>query len=153
MSIASDLIRGHTDTIVLSLLSLGDSYGYKINKDIMELTAGRFEFKEATLYTAFRRLEQAGFIASYWGDENSGARRRYYVITEKGKEQYRQNLREWEKARAITEKLLYAANATNAADSSGAPNKGTQKAKNAQFINSAQNAKGTQCEARKDDEK
>ena len=56
LSIASDLIRGHTDTIVLSLLSLGDSYGYKINKDIMELTAGRFEFKEATLYTAFRRL-------------------------------------------------------------------------------------------------
>ena len=150
MSIASDLIRGHTDTIVLSLLSLGDSYGYKINKDIMELTAGRFEFKEATLYTAFRRLEQAGFIASYWGDENSGARRRYYVITEKGKEQYRQNLREWEKARAITEKLLYAANAT---DSSGAPNKGTQKAENAQFINSAHNAKNTQCEARKDDEK
>ena len=150
LSIASDLIRGHTDTIVLSLLSLGDSYGYKINKDIMELTAGRFEFKEATLYTAFRRLEQAGFIASYWGDENSGARRRYYVITEKGKEQYRQNLREWEKARAITEKLLYAA---NAADSRGAPNKGTQKAENAQFINSAQNAKDAQCEARKDDEK
>lgn len=119
LSIASDLIRGHTDTIVLSLLSLGDSYGYKINKDIMELTAGRFEFKEATLYTAFRRLEQAGLIASYWGDENSGARRRYYVITEKGKERYRQNLREWEKARAITEKLLYAA---SAADSGGAPN-------------------------------
>lgn len=109
MSIASDLIRGHTDTIILSLLSLGDSYGYKINKDIMELTSNRFEFKEATLYTAFRRLEQAGFIASYWGDENSGARRRYYIITEKGRERYRQNLKEWERARAITEKLLYAA--------------------------------------------
>lgn len=108
MSIASDLIRGHTDTIILSLLTLGDSYGYKINKDIMEITGGRFEFKEATLYTAFRRLEQAGLIASYWGDESTGARRRYYVITEIGKEQYARNLTEWEKARSATEKLLYA---------------------------------------------
>lgn len=110
MSIASDLIRGHTDTIILSLLSLGDSYGYKINKDIMELTGGRFEFKEATLYTAFRRLEQSGLIASYWGDESTGARRRYYIITEKGRQEYRKNVAEWEKARAVTEKLLYAGN-------------------------------------------
>lgn len=150
LSIASDLIRGHTDTIVLSLLSLGDSYGYKINKDIMELTAGRFEFKEATLYTAFRRLEQAGLIASYWGDENSGARRRYYVITEKGKEQYRQNLREWEKARAITEKLLYAA---TTADSSSAPNKVTQKDKGAQCKDDKRNANNALYSERKDDEK
>ena len=49
MSVASDLIRGHTDTIILSLLIIGDSYGYKINKDIMRLTGNRFEFKEATL--------------------------------------------------------------------------------------------------------
>ena len=66
MSVASDLIRGHTDTIILSLLIIGDSYGYKINKDIMRLTGNRFEFKEATLYSAFRRLEQAGLIVSYW---------------------------------------------------------------------------------------
>lgn len=110
LSIASDLIRGHTDTIILSLLSLGDSYGYKINKDIMELTGGRFEFKEATLYTAFRRLEQSGLIASYWGDESTGARRRYYIITEKGRQEYKKNVAEWEKARAVTEKLLYAGN-------------------------------------------
>lgn len=44
MSVASDLIRGHTDTIILSLLIIGDSYGYKINKDIMRLTGNRFEF-------------------------------------------------------------------------------------------------------------
>mgnify|MGYP003173859778 CR=1 FL=1 len=73
MSVASDLIRGHTDTIILSLLIIGDSYGYKINKDIMRLTGNRFEFKEATLYSAFRRLEQAGLIVSYWGEEAVGA--------------------------------------------------------------------------------
>lgn len=109
MSIASDLIRGHTDTIILSLLMIGDSYGYKINKDIMSLTDGRFEFKEATLYTAFRRLEQSGFITSYWGDENVGARRKYYAITESGRTEYFRSTAEWEKTKGIVEGLIYAA--------------------------------------------
>ncbi len=84
MSIASDMIRGHTDTIILAHLMSGDSYGYKINRSISEKTGGQYELKEATLYTAFRRLEQLGFISSYWGDENTGARRRYYSITPAG---------------------------------------------------------------------
>ena len=67
MSIASDLIRGHTDTIILAQLLQEDSYGYKINKRIQELTQNEYELKEATLYTAFRRLEEAGYICSYWG--------------------------------------------------------------------------------------
>ena len=116
MSIASDLIRGHTDTIILSLLMTGDSYGYKINKDIMALSGNRFEFKEATLYTAFRRLEQAGFIASYWGDENTGARRKYYVITDAGRKQYRENIKEWERTRLIVDNLLYAADNSGKAE-------------------------------------
>lgn len=60
MSIASDLIRGNTEMIILAHLLDGDSYGYKINKAISQKTDGGFELKEATLYTAFRRLEEAG---------------------------------------------------------------------------------------------
>ena len=60
MSITSDLIRGHTDTIILAQLSNADSYGYQINKTIQEKTKQEYELKEATLYSAFRRLEQAG---------------------------------------------------------------------------------------------
>ncbi len=112
MSIASELIRGHTDTIILSLLIRGDSYGYQINKDIMSLTNDRFELKEATLYTAFRRLEQAGCITAYWGSENTGARRKYYSITQKGKELYNTNIAEWERSRDIVDRLLYAAKNT-----------------------------------------
>ena len=56
MSIASDIIRGHTDAIILARLSAGDSYGYEINKAILRKTNGRYELKEATLYTAFKRL-------------------------------------------------------------------------------------------------
>ena len=56
-----------------------------INKVISEQSDSFFELKEATLYTSFRRLEESHYITSYWGDENSGARRRYYSITENGK--------------------------------------------------------------------
>lgn len=86
MSIAGDLIRGHTDAIILARLLRGDSYGYEINKTISTLSSGRFELKEATLYTAFKRLEESGCIASYWGDSGAGARRRYYTITPQGRE-------------------------------------------------------------------
>lgn len=106
MSIASDMIRGHTDTIILAQLLRGDSYGYKINRAIELETAGEFELKEATLYSAFRRLEQVGYIVSYWGDENTGARRRYYSITEYGVQMYYQMLAEWERSKKIIDKLI-----------------------------------------------
>ncbi len=106
MSTTSDMIRGHTDTIILALLCQGDSYGYKINKNISNITSGRYELKEATLYTAFKRLEESGCISSYWGDEGSGARRRYYTITNHGKEVYAALLCEWEETRDIIEKLV-----------------------------------------------
>ena len=106
MSIASDLIRGHTDTIILALLLHGDNYGYEINKSIMQKTDGKYELKEATLYTAFRRLEQAGFIASYWGDEQTGARRRYYKITEEGKNHHKTLITDWNNAKEMIDKLI-----------------------------------------------
>ena len=71
-TISTDLIRGHTDTIILNILRQGDSYGYEIYKKIIELSGNKYELKEATLYTAFRRLEQGGYIVSYWGDETQG---------------------------------------------------------------------------------
>ncbi len=106
MSITADLIRGHTDTIILAALLQGDSYGYRINRTLCTLTDGRYELKEATLYTAFKRLEEAGYIRSYWGDESTGARRRYYAITPPGREAYARLMREWQEASALIEKLI-----------------------------------------------
>lgn len=106
VSITADLIRGHTDTIILAALVQGDSYGYSINRGIHRLTGGQYELKEATLYTAFRRLEEAGFIRSYWGDEVSGARRRYYAITEQGRAEYDRRLTEWRQARDMLDTLI-----------------------------------------------
>lgn len=107
MSVTSDLIRGNTDTIILAILSEGDNYGYGINKIIRTVTRNEYELKEATLYIAFRRLEESGCISSYWGNEESGARRRYYSITEMGRKTYAVALAEWEKANAIIKSLIY----------------------------------------------
>ncbi len=106
MSITADLIRGHTDTIILAALRRGDSYGYRINRTLCDLTDGRYELKEATLYTAFKRLEEAGYIRSYWGDEATGARRRYYAITPSGNLAYDRLMGEWQEASALIEKLI-----------------------------------------------
>ena len=108
MSIAGDLIRGHTDAIILSRLLKSDSYGYEINKIISTLSSGRFELKEATLYTAFKRLEELGYIASYWGNACVGARRRYYTITPAGREACYRLMQEWEETKEIMDKLLIA---------------------------------------------
>ena len=106
MSIASDLIRGHTETIILAHLMHQDSYGYKINKSIQKRTNDQYELKEATLYSAFKRLEESGSISSYWGDENSGARRRYYTITNEGKITFQKLKQEWQSAKVLIDKLI-----------------------------------------------
>ena len=106
MALSADILRGYTDTIILRQLSQGDSYGYQINKNVSALSSGAFEMKEATLYTAFRRLESAGYIKSYWGDELSGARRRYYAITDAGREKLAADQSAWKETKAQIDLLL-----------------------------------------------
>lgn len=104
--ISSDLLRGHTDTIVLGILMDGDSYGYEIYKRILEKSENLYELKEATLYSSFRRLEQDECIASYWGDETQGGRRKYYRITPLGENTYKHNKEDWEFTKKIIDKLI-----------------------------------------------
>ena len=103
---SADLLRGHTDTVVLSLLLKGDNYGYEIHKNIIEKLGGEYELKEATLYSSYKRLESDGCVISFWGDETLGSRRKYYRITDKGKELFRQNRADWVKTQKILNKLL-----------------------------------------------
>ncbi len=105
-TITADLIRGNTDMIILAQLVEEDSYGYRINLRIRSATDQRYELKEATLYTAFRRLEEAGYITSYWGDEDSGARRRYYSITLSGRQAFEKMLADWRSANEIITNLV-----------------------------------------------
>ena len=107
MSITSDLLRGNTDTVLLALLESGDSYGYEINKSIKEYSGGEFTLKEATLYCAFKRLEESGDIESYWGSEAGGARRHYYRITDRGKNTLERSRNDWSNARRILDRLIF----------------------------------------------
>ncbi|MFJ8260714.1 PadR family transcriptional regulator [Rummeliibacillus sp. NPDC094406] len=104
--ITSDLLRGHTDTMILRLLSEADCYGYEIVKQISERSSGKYELKEATMYSSVRRLEADSDIEWYWGDESQGGRRKYFKITEKGKSTYANNKSNWEYAKHVLEKLL-----------------------------------------------
>ena len=104
--ISSDLLRGHTDTIILKLLLSGDKYGYEISKLIHVNSSGEYELKEATMYSSLKRLEHDGSITSYWGDETQGGRRRYYQITARGKRAYSENKDNWEYAKRVLDNLL-----------------------------------------------
>lgn len=104
--LSSDLLRGHTDTIILRLLMDGDKYGYEITKLISEHSNQLYELKEATMYSSLKRLESDNHITSYWGDETQGGRRKYYHITGTGRELYKSNKRNWEWAKQILDGLL-----------------------------------------------
>ncbi len=106
MASSSDLLRGHIDMLILAKLAQGDCYGYRVNRDIQALAGQRFDLKEATLYSAFRRLEKDGLIRSYWGDEETGARRRYYSITGTGKADFAQLRESWEDMKKSIDALL-----------------------------------------------
>ncbi len=107
MANTSELLRGHTDAILLAQLSGGDSYGYRLGRAVAQATEGALELKEATLYTAFRRLEGAGLISSYWGEEaTGGARRRYYAITEEGRAALAEDKAQWRQVRDMLDGLL-----------------------------------------------
>jgi PadR family transcriptional regulator len=103
---AADLLRGHTETIVLAVLRQGDSYGFEIFKTIRDATGGAYEIKEATLYASYRRLVRDGLVEAFWGDETQGGRRKYYRITDAGHAVYQRNVEAWVATRTIIDSLL-----------------------------------------------
>jgi DNA-binding PadR family transcriptional regulator len=104
--LSSDLLRGHTDTIVLRILMRGDAYGFEIYNRILERSGDQYELRETTLYSSYKRLEAEGCVVSYWGDETQGARRKYYRITKKGRQLFEKNLRDWQFTQKIINDLL-----------------------------------------------
>ncbi len=104
--ISSDVIRGYTDTMILYLLLDQASYGYEISKNIRALTDERYVMKETTLYSAFTRLEQNGYIESFFGTETNGKRRTYYRITPAGLAYYKEKIEEWDLTQEVVQKFI-----------------------------------------------
>lgn len=105
-TIHSDLIRGHIDTIILKALYDGDRYGFDIIKEIEQKSSGQYVLKQPTLYSCLKRLEVQGFIKSYWGARSSGGRRKYYTLTDMGKDLFIRNQNEWVYSRTVIDKLI-----------------------------------------------
>jgi PadR family transcriptional regulator PadR len=92
--------------ILLKIISMGDGYGYSISKTIARITDDACEIKEATLYAGLRRLEAERLIASYWGDESQGGRRKYYTLTQAGRESLAENRVKWEMTKTLMDKIM-----------------------------------------------
>ena len=107
-SISADLIRGHINTIILRALYERDKYGYEIINDIERKSHNQYSLKQPTLYSALKRLENQGYIIAYWkSDEvSSGGRRKYFTLTDSGREITERNLAEWEYSRTIIDNLI-----------------------------------------------
>ncbi len=99
-------LKGNIETIILCALYNQDMYGYEIAKSIKERTENQYEIKQPTLYAYLKRLEEDGYILSYWGAESNGGRRRYYKLTQKGRQDCEKFLAEWQYQRTVMGNLV-----------------------------------------------
>jgi PadR family transcriptional regulator PadR len=96
LEIGKEMIKGYIESIILSVLTDEDLYGYEISKRIRKISEDTFEIKEGTLYVVLKRLEQNELISPYWDDtESGGGRRRYYKITEEGNNYLNSKKADW----------------------------------------------------------
>lgn len=92
-----DLLRGNTEALLLFLVvKMGHTYGYQLIKEIGRRSEGFFHFREGTVYPALRKLENDGLLQGEWQEMPNGQERRYYRITDKGKEVLKTKLAVWE---------------------------------------------------------
>lgn len=95
MSINKDLVAASSTPLVLAILAEGDSYGYAILQRVRDLSGGALEWTDGMLYPVLHRLERAGLVESRWERAESGRRRKYYRITEEGRDQLADERRQW----------------------------------------------------------
>lgn len=106
MSITADMIRGHTDTIILRQLIEKDSYGYEINKAVQEKNRQPIRTQRGYPLYGIPPPGTGRADPLLLGDETTGARRRYYTITEEGRAQYQAAVAEWARTKDLIDKLI-----------------------------------------------
>jgi PadR family transcriptional regulator PadR len=83
--ISKALVAASTKPLLLSILLEGETYGYRIIKQMKILSGGHLEWSFGMLYPVLHRLEKDGFIASKWSKSNKGRLRKYYRLTDAGR--------------------------------------------------------------------
>ncbi|ALC85140.1 PadR family transcriptional regulator [Bacillus sp. FJAT-22090] len=92
-----EIMKGSIDILLLSIISSRDMYGYEMVKTLKQNSGELYNMGEGTLYPALKRLENKEWLQSYWDYPESGARRKYYRITDAGKKELERKLQEWQK--------------------------------------------------------
>jgi len=103
MVLRDQMRKGSSELIVLSLLLEEPKYGYQITQELHERSGGYFDMKEGLLYPTLHRMEREGLVSSEWLTVVGKRRRKYYRVTDLGRQALTNQPREW---RAFTERLL-----------------------------------------------
>ena len=97
MNLKKELTKGSSALLVLSVLKKKDMYGYQIIKEIELSSEKVFSFKEGTLYPILTRMKNAGYLTYRWEESPQGPPRKYYTLTEDGREYLRSLDEAWDK--------------------------------------------------------
>jgi DNA-binding PadR family transcriptional regulator len=103
--ISKALIAASTKPLLLSILMDGETYGYKIIKQMKILSGGHLEWSFGMLYPVLHRLEKDGFIAAKWKKSDKGRLRKYYRLTEAGREELDRDKAQWLTVQGVFSKL------------------------------------------------
>src|SRR5205814_3236075 len=99
-----DLLYGRLTLLILKTLeALGSLHGYRIARRIEQISGNQLALNQGTLYPALIKLEQLGWIASKWGESESGRRVKVYSLTRAGRKQLDEQEAEWQRAAGIVE--------------------------------------------------
>jgi PadR family transcriptional regulator PadR len=104
--IERELKRGSLELIVLHLLDRGEAYGYEIVTKLTTQSNGALGVTDGTLYPVLYRLERAGFVAVRWDTPDRGVPRKYYRLTNEGREELGRLKAEWNAFASAMAKLL-----------------------------------------------
>ena len=98
---AIQLGSGLLDACVLAVVMREDTYGYKLTQEVKQI----MDVSESTLYPVLRRLQKDGYLRTY--DKTfQGRNRRYYTVTEKGREQFQQYYDQWKRMRGKIDEVM-----------------------------------------------
>jgi PadR family transcriptional regulator PadR len=101
-----DALRGSIDLLVLKALSLEPMHGWGIGARIQQLSKGRFDVNQGSLYPALQRLEHRGDVESDWQASENNRRARYYTITRQGRRVLGQEVDKWKRFAETIELVL-----------------------------------------------
>lgn len=92
--------------LVLQLLEERDMYGYELVKEMDQRSEHNLQIKEGTLYPALHKLEKQEYIECYWQNQEKGPARKYYRITDQGKEMLEEKTSEWHRYVQVMNNLI-----------------------------------------------